>query len=604
MVLWSSWLEVLVLLAPQCSAATVPGGEVNRVRSLHRRANSPTDVCARWSHQTAVVNDTIYIYGGQAKSEAKQKSNTWNNNFLTLSLNQDWDTSSPKLSGLPQPADPPDGPPPVANGYLWNDYETIYQYGGIFSDSPKTEPTEFALWAYDIKGKTWSDITSQTSISSDSGSKEIQRAGEGAGISVAGRNLGFYFGGHLDSYTTEGWSISTERVYLKSLLEYDMEKKEFRNVTNSGLEKAGVPERADGVLIFVPWGKEGILVAIGGGTNDTFSQMNIVDLYDLDTKKWTKQSTDGPTPKYRVNPCAVVASAADGSSHNIYLFGGQNLVPYMEQKQYDDIWILTIPSFTWVQVDQSSQSVPPARAGHTCDIVGSQMVVVGGFVGTELSCDSPGFYVFDVSTLKWTTSYSAAAGGYGNEQSGGNAISGGAGGLAVGGQYKVPKLVYDLVGGDGFGGAKVTKPVKAGDPNSPVMTGAATDYKYIQYITHPDGTTSIVTGDGGGKGPNVGAIVGGVVGGIILIVALVFVGLYILYKKKIRKLRESAAAAAEARRQEEATKNMAELPGDGYMPVMGVKRNGSSSDLNAIEGEPTFWGVLLSPRRSLRVVNH
>lgn len=167
---------------------------------------------------------------------------------MTLSLAEDWDRSDPKLTGLPQP----DGPPPVANGYLWHDYDTIYLYGGLFSDvEPVTEPTEFAMWAYDIKGKKWSDVTAETSVSPDSGSKQIQRAAEGAGISVPGRNLGYYFGGHLDGYTTQGWSQSVPRVYLKSLLEFDMEKKEFRNITGSGLEKAGVPERADGVLVFV-----------------------------------------------------------------------------------------------------------------------------------------------------------------------------------------------------------------------------------------------------------------------------------------------------------------------------------------------------------------
>lgn len=124
-------------------------------------------------------------------------------------------------------------------------------YGGLFSDTPPVEPTEFSLWAYDVESGKWSDVTSETKVSPDSGSKEIQRAAEGAGATVPGRSLGFYFGGHLDGYTTKGWSQSIPRVYLKSLLEFDMETKTFRNVTGSGLEKAGVPERADGVLVFV-----------------------------------------------------------------------------------------------------------------------------------------------------------------------------------------------------------------------------------------------------------------------------------------------------------------------------------------------------------------
>jgi len=133
---------------------------------------------------------------------------------------------------------------------LWHNYDKIFLYGGLFSDvDPVTSPPAFALWEYDIASSKWSEA--DTSVAGDSGSSEIQRAAEGAGVSVPGRSLGFYFGGHLDGYTTQGWSQSVPRVYLKSLLEFDLDKKQFRNITKNGLEKAGVPERADGVLVFV-----------------------------------------------------------------------------------------------------------------------------------------------------------------------------------------------------------------------------------------------------------------------------------------------------------------------------------------------------------------
>lgn len=136
------------------------------------------------------------------------------------------------------------------DSYLWHDYDRIFLYGGLYSDvEPLGQPTEFVLWQYEIASRKWSEA--QTSVAENSGSQKIERAAEGAGVSVPGRSLGFYFGGHLDQWTTQGWSNQTPRVYLKSLLEFDMEKMQFRNVTESGLEKAGVPERADGVLVFV-----------------------------------------------------------------------------------------------------------------------------------------------------------------------------------------------------------------------------------------------------------------------------------------------------------------------------------------------------------------
>jgi hypothetical protein len=44
---------------------------------LDTRADSPTDVCTRWSHQSAVINGTLYVYGGQATTEPGQTQNKW-----------------------------------------------------------------------------------------------------------------------------------------------------------------------------------------------------------------------------------------------------------------------------------------------------------------------------------------------------------------------------------------------------------------------------------------------------------------------------------------------------------------------------------------------
>jgi hypothetical protein len=44
---------------------------------LETRADSPTDVCTRWSHQSAVINGTLYVYGGQATTEPGQTQNKW-----------------------------------------------------------------------------------------------------------------------------------------------------------------------------------------------------------------------------------------------------------------------------------------------------------------------------------------------------------------------------------------------------------------------------------------------------------------------------------------------------------------------------------------------
>ena len=254
-----------------------------------KRQNSPTDICTRWSQQSAIVNGTLYIYGGQATQNAGQTSNTWNNDFLTMDLTSTWQISSPTISGLPQPS----GPPPVANGYLWNSYDSLYLYGGEFSDSPATSPVPYALWEYDIASSSWTEHSNpQTSAGNNSVSanQPVQEAAEGAGFSVPELGRGWYFGGHLDGYTTAGWSQQIARVYLKSLIEYTFPGYSntgvqslssgqtagsdgvWRNVTEGGLQDtSGFTERADGVLVYIPgFGDEGILLGLAGGTNATF----------------------------------------------------------------------------------------------------------------------------------------------------------------------------------------------------------------------------------------------------------------------------------------------------------------------------------------------
>lgn len=396
-----------------------------------RRDDSPTSVCFRWAQQSATVNGTLYLYGGQATTEPGQTENAWNNNFLSLDLTKTWQISTPALTGRPRPS----GPPAVSLGYLWNSHESLFLYGGQVSWKPVELPPPFSTWEYNIANDEWiehGDPVTSGGESAPSDGEPVQRAAEGAGVNVASLGRGFYFGGHLDGYTVQGWSQSVPRVYLQSLLEFTFPGAEnnqvqslsgdraagsdgvYRNITEGGLQaEAGFTKRADGLLVYVPgFGDQGILLALAGGTNETFTQMNNINVYDIATSQWYVQSTSGPTPNIRVNPCAVTAAAPDGSSLNIYMFGGQNLIPAGNQTQYDDMWILSLPSFTWIEVDTSGQSVPYGRSGHTCSIRDGQMVVVGGYVGDQsLTCESPGIYVFDLSALEWVNQFTARSAG-------------------------------------------------------------------------------------------------------------------------------------------------------------------------------------------------
>ncbi|KAI9805764.1 MAG: hypothetical protein M1833_005257 [Piccolia ochrophora] len=602
----------------------------------------------------------MYLYGGRSSTNPSQQSDTWNNDFVSLSLVETFDIGSPTFDALPQP----DGPPPVSNGYLWNSMSSLYVYGGEYSDKPATSPVPFSLWEYDISSSTWKEHEDPKISAGDNAEPagaSVQRSAEGAGFGVPELGRGWYFGGHLDGYTTAGWSQSIPRIYLRSLIEFTFpgysnnaveslagdkkagEQGVWRNITEGGLqEKAGFTERADGVLAYVPaFGKEGILLGLAGGTNESFTQMNVVDVYDIATSTWYKQATDGETPKIRVNPCAVVAAAADGSSFNVYLYGGQNLIPAGEQVQYDDIWILTVPSFTWVKVDTKGQSVPPGRSGHTCNIYDSQMVVVGGYVGNDLTCDSPGIYVFDLSQLKWQTQFTSLKSedpqnrqlSQSKELSEGQLL-----GLSGSYGYEVPDAVQSVIGGRPEGAATVTEPVRTAT-DGPLATGKPPTYTVTEngaLVTTTGVPGRTAAGEGG---PNVGAIAAGVVAGVLAIVAGYFAFCAWVYRRQLTLYKNHVAMTQRQSADPQAAEKfgytgVAGLPGSSgnssgppkssaddssgpgassngpysSIPTQGgesgrISLTNSSTDDLMSDQEPSFLGVLLSPRRSLRVIN-
>jgi hypothetical protein len=214
-----------------------------------------------------MVNGTLYLYGGQASTEQGQDQNTWNNNFLTLDLTRTWNIAKPSLTKLPQPSGS-SAPPAVALGYLWSSHESLFLYGGQFSWKPAESPTAFSTWEYSMASEEWIEHSNpQTSKgeSAPSDGDSVQRASEGAGVNVPSLGRGFYFGGHLDGYTTQGWSQSVPRVYLQSLLEFTFpgysndqvntlsdgktasDTGSYRNITEGGIQdKSGFTKRADG----------------------------------------------------------------------------------------------------------------------------------------------------------------------------------------------------------------------------------------------------------------------------------------------------------------------------------------------------------------------
>ena len=250
-------------------------------------------------------------------------------------------------------------PPVLSRGALYhgtNEDDNIYLWGGTTSyyntsspgfQSPTTK--QYSLWSYNIATKAWDqyDVTSGSPNGPSSGSY----------TDAIDQGLSFFFNGMLDS----GSEIQTERFgngikqYLEGMIVIDTNNQTARNLSTRAV--VGDMPRTRGRMQYVSGiGDNGILVQIGGyqqsitNTTDSFNNgdpvgsssslrskmalladclvqvpMNEIDVFDVSSYynastpdgTWYKQITSGATPDPRVDFCLILASATDGTSHNM-----------------------------------------------------------------------------------------------------------------------------------------------------------------------------------------------------------------------------------------------------------------------------------------------
>lgn len=200
--------------------------------------------------------------------------------------------------------------------------------------------------------------------------------------------------------------------------------------------------------------------------------MRTIDVYDVASGKWYTQPTaDGPSARGR--GCAVVATASDSSSYNIYYYGGtEGLDP--TKPFYDDVWVLSLPSFTWTQINDGKDS--HARAGHQCFTpYPDQMMIIGGettAAGSSITCLEDGPVVmFNLTSGEWMDSYDPT----------------------VYGEYGVPDKVQAVIGGEASGGATATQPAVSGWATPDLGKVFATTYdqkKISTYWPYPAAQTA------------------------------------------------------------------------------------------------------------------
>lgn len=445
------------------------------------------DFCRRWGHQTAVVDNRLYIDGGQLTwNPMSQNPLNYTNTWL---LYNDLDDSASGMPQLHADLNKTRNVPDLSGGVLWADEvnKVLYLYGGEYTDAT---PEAFSPWAYDILLNQWN----QTDVSAAAG---IQRVSYGAGVTVNETGIGYYLGGWLNNNTVPGWGA--EPMLTSNLIIYDFVNDAWTN--NTGYDQTG---RGEGVMVYLPASDKGLLVYFGG-VIDPFDNGTVVGdalsniyIYDIASTKWYKQTATGEIPDMRRKFCGGVTWAQDKSSYNVYIYGGQGIT---NTTGYDDVYILTMPSFQWIKWYPTEAGPGNPHGISSCNVINSaQMLIIGGWFAQHEDCDSPSVWGTHNLNLgkngpqdaMWDLFYPNIT------------------------EYLVPPEIVAKIGGDSRGSATTKAPDTWDNRDLPVYFSrfptfaARTATRDVSAAT--GGSNNASSGDSGDS--NVGAIVGGVVGGV------------------------------------------------------------------------------------------
>ncbi|KAJ5502111.1 Galactose oxidase/kelch beta-propeller [Penicillium fimorum] len=529
-------------------------------------SNNPTQVnftICTWQGLSAnILRDTIFLNGGQLwyqkgyddGSALPDPDKNVEATLYYLNLTTSFNTTSDFMQILNNMSvglgSANMAPTYVDGAMLANDNE-FYLYGGMPPNAEGLHPPaanevmSYAAHQYGAYRTLWGPGWQEEYLSPN----VTRYITNGAGASAPSENLGFYFSGmHAQDWGNLTSSQKQSNQTADTLITLDMSVLSDGKWTNDTLPSY-IPPRSNAELVWVPVSKSGVLVAIGGVINPvalsrsynlnssqtaeskrispTF--METVSVFDVDSKTWYLQKTKGDIPPQLTAFCSVLASAADGSSHNIYIYGGYDGIENSANPS-DDVYILSLPSFEWFKAYSGTNK--HSRSGHRCiKAYPDQMLAVGGQHVDPAHCLEGGLIVnFNLNTLKFEDEYDPTTWS----------------------KYKVPDLVTKHIGGNSDGGATATGPSSWTNSSLEAVFGkkyskAIKTYWPYNSTSNDTSTSGSAEDHHGGSGfPSwAGGVIGAVLG--VLIIA-VLVGLFFLRRRhRKRKATEAESEAMEAK---------------------------------------------------------
>ncbi|KIW62044.1 hypothetical protein PV05_02097 [Exophiala xenobiotica] len=497
-----------------------------------------------WARLRAgVVRDALYLDGGLlwwqtafADGTTPVVSSDGNvaGDMFRLNFSQSFDTTKTNISGLFERMPKAGGAgnniaPNYVDGTMFSNNDELYLYGGLppltDSSSPQSAETVLGYEAYQYgpNRASWSPGFYQGSLP-DGVTRYITN---GAGVSAPSENLGFYFSGmRAPDWGPIYYEDSSANQTANTLIQVDMSVMRSEKWTNTTLPDDIAP-RANAELVWIPVSDQGVLVAIGGvtapeeiwpaGLNSSQTStsqaqspgfMESLPVYDIASRKWYLQNTTGDAPGQLTEFCSVVAPANDSSSFNVYIYGGYDGLSASDEPS-DDVWILSIPSFTWVKAYSGNKA--HGRSGHRCVTpYPDQMFVIGGIHQNQAECVEGGIIqIFNLNKLEFQDTYDP------------NTWS----------EYQVPSAVIKAIGGNPQGGATQTATW------SDSALGGVFSRKYAQQITqyypYPSDGSSPSTSSSGSSGISKGAIIGISVAAVVICLLLIILIILLFRRRRI-----------------------------------------------------------------------
>ncbi|KAK2755748.1 hypothetical protein FQN54_005898 [Arachnomyces sp. PD_36] len=520
-----------------------------------------------WTQLRAtILQNTLYIDGGELWWQQKlsdgtdgqlQNDGNPNGTIYSFDLGISFNKTS-NITGLFTDLSKSGGgfasnlaPNYVDGAILSNDNEYILYGGLILGTDSMDPPASDQVVVYEgyqdgANAEVWAPNFSHETLTDD-----VNRyVAAGASVSAPSENLGFYFSG----VRSADWGPITQIEYSanttsNNLITVDMSSMAEEVWSNKTVSAETAPGRASGELVWIPVSDSGVLVAIGGVINpeDKFragllndSQiedskstspgfMETLPIYDIENNNWYSQNTTGDIPGQLAQFCSVVAAASDGSSYNVYIYGGYDGLE-SSNRASDDVYILSIPSFRWIKAREGSDT--QGRRSHRCvKPYPDQMFVIGGRLSADATCVTDGIMrVFNLNDLDFQDDYDPLKWS----------------------EYKVPKAVTDVIGGDADGGATETSPENSWDDDElSGIFGKAyakdikTYYPYEPTTPGDPSTTDTSTPDGDGGGGGLPLWVGPVIGVLLGLIATSGVIMAWVFFRRRRRTRRSSYGPSE-----------------------------------------------------------